>query len=112
LVVAPRAGFEPATNRLTAGHEHLVEPLATIQAMGRCSNTANLSDASVRSYAKLSPLRNSKNGGRGLCKNLCRLTAELAVYLHLGPYSRYIIASIERRLAALDAERVPAVAAE
>jgi hypothetical protein len=26
----------------------------------------------------------------------------LAVYLHLGPYSRYIIASIERRLAALD----------
>jgi hypothetical protein len=47
-----------------------------------------------------------------LCKNLCRLTAELAVYLHLGPYSRYIIASIERRLAALDAERVPAVAAE
>jgi hypothetical protein len=80
--------------------------------MGRCSNTANLSDASVRSYAKLSPLPNSKNGGRGLCKNICRLTAELAVYLHLGPYSRYIIASIERRLAALDAERVPAVAAE
>ena len=36
----------------------------------------------------------------------------MAVYLHLGPYSRYIIASIERRLAALDAERVPAVAAE
>jgi hypothetical protein len=36
----------------------------------------------------------------------------LAVYLHLGPYSPYIIASIERRLAALDAERVPAVAAE
>jgi len=40
------------------------------------------------------------------------LTAELAVYLHLGPYSRYIIAAIERRLAALDAERVTAVAAE
>jgi radical SAM superfamily enzyme YgiQ (UPF0313 family) len=36
----------------------------------------------------------------------------MAVYLHLGPYSRYIIAAIERRLAALDAERVPAVAAE
>jgi hypothetical protein len=34
----------------------------------------------------------------------------MAVYLHLGPYSR--IAAIERRLAALDAERVPAVAAE
>jgi hypothetical protein len=36
----------------------------------------------------------------------------LGVYLRLGPYSRYIIASIERRLAALDAERAPAVAAE
>jgi hypothetical protein len=37
----------------------------------------------------------------------------MAVYLHLGPYSRYIIAAIERRLAALDAESmVPAVAAE
>ena len=66
----------------------------------------------VREAATLSPLPNSKNGGRGLCKNLCRLAAELAVYLHLGPYSPYIIASIERRLAALDAERVPAVAAE
>jgi hypothetical protein len=36
----------------------------------------------------------------------------MAVYLRLGPYSRYIIASIERWLAALDAERIPAVAAE
>jgi hypothetical protein len=25
----------------------------------------------------------------------------MAVYLHLGPYSRYVIASIERRLTAL-----------
>jgi hypothetical protein len=37
----------------------------------------------------------------------------MAVYLHLGPYSRYVIASIERRLTALDAEgMVPQVAAE
>jgi len=37
----------------------------------------------------------------------------MAVYLHLGPYSRYIIDSIERRLTALDAEgMVPQVAAE
>jgi hypothetical protein len=36
----------------------------------------------------------------------------MAAYLHLGPYSRYIIATIERRLAALDPELVPAVAAE
>jgi hypothetical protein len=37
----------------------------------------------------------------------------MAAYLHLGPYSRFVIGSVERRLAALDAEpRVPAVAAE
>jgi radical SAM superfamily enzyme YgiQ (UPF0313 family) len=37
----------------------------------------------------------------------------MAIYLHLGPYSRYIIGAIERRVAALDVEgRVPAVAAE
>jgi radical SAM superfamily enzyme YgiQ (UPF0313 family) len=37
----------------------------------------------------------------------------IAVYLHLGPYSRYIIASIDRRLAALKVEQmVPAIAAE
>jgi hypothetical protein len=37
----------------------------------------------------------------------------MAAYLHLGPYSRYVISSIDRRLAALDAEdMVPPVAAE
>ena len=37
----------------------------------------------------------------------------MAAYLHLGPYSRFVIGSVERRLAALEAEpRVPAVAAE
>jgi hypothetical protein len=37
----------------------------------------------------------------------------MAAYLHLGPYSGYVIASIERRLSVLDAERVaPQVAAE
>ena len=37
----------------------------------------------------------------------------MAIYLHLGPYSRYVIAAVERRIAAIDAEPiVPAVAAE
>jgi hypothetical protein len=37
----------------------------------------------------------------------------MAAYLHLGPYSRYIIASVERRLSVLDAEHAaPQVAAE
>jgi hypothetical protein len=37
----------------------------------------------------------------------------MAAYLHLGPYSRFIISSIDRRLAAIDAEHmVPPVAAE
>jgi len=37
----------------------------------------------------------------------------MAVYLHLGPYSRYAIGAAERRLAALDGpDLVPAVAAE
>jgi radical SAM superfamily enzyme YgiQ (UPF0313 family) len=37
----------------------------------------------------------------------------MAIYLHLGPYSRYVISAVERRIAALDAEPVvPAVAAE
>jgi radical SAM superfamily enzyme YgiQ (UPF0313 family) len=37
----------------------------------------------------------------------------MAIYLHLGPYSRYVISAVERRIAALDAEAlVPAVAAE
>ena len=37
----------------------------------------------------------------------------MAAYLHLGPYSRYIISTINRRLAALEAENMlPRVAAE
>jgi len=37
----------------------------------------------------------------------------MAVYLHLGPYSRYVIAATERRITALQAPGpVPAVAAE
>jgi len=37
----------------------------------------------------------------------------MAVYLHVGPYSRYVIGAIERRLAELDApDLAPAVAAE
>jgi len=48
--------------------------------------------------------------GRGVISYIVML---MAVYLHLGPYSRHVIASIERRLTALDAEgMVPLVAAE
>ena len=38
----------------------------------------------TRSYAKLSPLPNSKSGAGGLCKNLCRLTAEHRPGLSVG----------------------------
>ena len=37
----------------------------------------------------------------------------MAVYLHLGPYSRFIISAMDRRIAEIDAkESVPLVAAE
>ncbi len=35
----------------------------------------------------------------------------MAMYLHLGPYSRHVINSLERRLAALDLEQMPVVVA-
>ena len=35
----------------------------------------------------------------------------MAMYLHLGPYSRHVIGSLERRLTSLDQERAPAVVA-
>ena len=37
----------------------------------------------------------------------------MAVYLHLGPYSRFIISAMDRRIAEIDArESAPLVAAE